>query len=40
MGFFDMSNATIFVQGDFNFCIMQLKKTLVVFDKNSCKSWL
>jgi hypothetical protein len=38
MGFFNLSNATIFVQGDY--FLLHATKTLVALDKNSCKSWL
>jgi hypothetical protein len=38
MGFFNLSNVTIFVQGDY--FLLHVTKTLVALDKNSCKSWL
>jgi hypothetical protein len=38
MGFFNLANATIFLQGDY--FLLHATKTLVALDKNSCKSWL
>ncbi len=38
MGFFNLFNVTIFVQGDY--FLLLTTKTLVALDKNSCESWL